>query len=202
MPLYLSVSDQFPTPDASGVYINDIVWAQFSEPLNPNSVTYYTFTVNERDTYDVVDGTVHLQGVSGNYDNSIIIFTPTNGFNRNTNYTVLATTSIKSADGQRYLDHDTTWYFRTGNTAASGNIGDDIYDLDPSGFTVATPTGYAPTSSGAIADPLNVVSTNPINYGTNKSLSIQHIAIEFDDVIPSGIDLYDHLTITSKHVLG
>lgn len=202
MPLYLYTSDQFPKPDASGVYINDIVWAQFSEPIDPDTATYYNFTVNERETYDTVEGTVHLQGVSGNFDNSVIVFTPTNGFSRNTNYAVLATTGLKSADGLRYLTHDTSWYFRTGNEAASGNIGDDIYDLDPSGFTEATPSGASPTSSGAIADPLNVVSTNPPDYGTNNPLNLQHIAIEFDDTIPSGISLYDHISITSKSVLG
>ena len=201
MSSHIIITDKFPASDASGVYINDVVWAQFSEPLNTTTANYYNFTVHERDTYEPVEGSVELQSVSGTFDNSIIVFVPTNGFVRNTRYAALASTAIASADSLRVLDYDYTWYFTTGASAATGNIGDSVYDLDPSGFTLsgAVATGPSVSSTGI---PLAVVSTTPADYGTNVALNTPHIAIEFNDAIPSGVDLYNYIKLTSKHILS
>ena len=195
----LIITDRFPAQDASGVYINDIVWAQFSQELDADSATYYNFTVTERNTYDSVDGTVTLQGVSGNLDNAIIVFVPTNGFQRNTEYSILASTGLTNKTGTENLDHDDLWYFKTGNDFLSGNIGDNIYDLDPSGFTLADTT-----ASGAIsgATALAVLSTYPTSYSTNLGRALKYIAITFNGPIPSGTSMYEHLRITSRNVLN
>lgn len=195
------ITDQYPKSDASGVYINDVVWAQFSEPIDPVSATYYNFSVNERDTYMPVDGTIELSGVSGVQDYAVAVFIPTNGLLRNTRYSVLASSSLKSKNGVA-LDHDVQWYFTTGNVAASGNIGDTEYDLDPSGFTSSGVAETGPTASGSTAEALIVTSTNPENYDSEVPTNVPHIAITFSDVIPSGINLYDHIRMTRKEILG
>lgn len=195
----LVVVDRYPGTDASGVYINDVVWAQFSQQVDSDTVTYYNFTVSERDTYLPVEGTVQLKGVSGNIDDAVAVFVPTNGFARNTRYSVLLSSAIKAKTGGGYLDHDTVWYFTTTNVAISGNIGDLQYDLDPSGLTSSGTTTAGPVSG---ATPLAVIATTPEDYATNQDNDTPHISITFNDVIPSGINLYEHIDITSKGVLG
>jgi hypothetical protein len=194
----LIITDRYPATDASGVFINDVIWAQFSHELNSSTATYYNFSVNERATYEPVTGTVNLQGVSGYVDNSVIVFVPTNGLKRNTEYMVLASTGLTTESGEN-LDHDDTWYFKTGNTASSGNIGDAVYSLDPSGFTVSGVTGVGLVSSGV---PLAIVSTYPADYDANVSRALSYIRIEFNGVLPSGLDLYEYITVTTKGVLG
>jgi hypothetical protein len=195
----LVITDRYPQPNASSVYINDVVWAQFSEPIASGTANYYNFSVTERDTYDTVTGTVVVRGVSGQIDNAIAMFIPTDGFSRNTRYAALVTAGITNQAGDKALDGDEVWHFTTGNTASSGTIGADVYNLDPSGFT-------APASSGVIADtgasgiPLAVIATSPDDYGTNIALDTQHVAIEFNYVIPSGIDLYDKIAVSSKDI--
>lgn len=201
MPNYLTIVDTFPASDASGVYLNDVIWAQFSEPIDANTATYYNFSVTERETYEPVEGTVEVHGVSGNINDAVVMFIPTNGFTRNARYTVIASTAIKSKVGSRYLDHDTVWYFQTGNTASSGNIGDSIYDIDPSGFTEVVASGTGPTATGVLSTPLAVVSTSPTDYATNQNRNLSNIKIVFNDSLPDSIDYYDHLSITSKQVL-
>lgn len=195
----LYIVDRFPRPDASGVYINDIVWVQFSEPIASGTVTYYNFTVNERDTYDPVPGNVSTHGVSGGLNDALALFVPTNGLKRNTNYSVLVSTGIGNKTGNEYLDHDDTWYFRTGSGALAYGIGDSIYHLAPSGFTSSgVPVGSGPVTSGV---PLEILETSPAIYDTNLRRDLPRISIRFNDVVPSGISLYDKITITQKGVL-
>ena len=194
------VTDQFPEPNATGVFINDVIYVQFSEPVDASTVTYYNFTVNERHSFQPVDGTIELQSISGTFSDSLAIFVPDNGLKRNFKYTVLVTTGVKSKVGERFLDHDHSWFFETGNVAASGTIGDAEFDLDPSGFTASGVVSSGPTTSGNIS--LEVISTSPADCATNISRSIPNICITFNDIIPSGIDLYDHITLTPRGVLG
>lgn len=195
----LTVVDHYPSRDASGVYVNDVVWAQFSEQINSETATYYNFVVTERSNYEPVDGTINVQGVSGNLNDAVIVFVPNDYLKRNTGYSVLVSTGITNKNNNENLDTDYTWYFETGNIAQSGNIGDDVYDLDPSGVTTTSTTvsGYI---SGA--SPLKVLETYPSDYDTNVKRNLGYISIRFNAPIPSGVDLYDKIVITPKRVLG
>lgn len=195
----LTIVDHYPGQDASGVYLNDVVWAQFSHPLNTGTVDSINFAITDNEYYPV-DGTVEVHGVSGNIDDAIVMFIPTDGFVRNTRYIVTIATNIEDKNGV-HLSRDNFIFFTTGNTAASGNIGDSIYDIDPSGFTASGTAPSGPTATGVLDSPLTVVSTTPDYGGTNKARNIPYIAIKFNDILSSSIDLSDNITITSKGIL-
>ena len=116
----LFVVDKYPAEYASGVYINERVWAQFSVPISSATATYYNFTINRRDDYEPVEGTISVQGISGGLNDAIAIFTPRYAFARDTEYSVLVSTGIKAKNSPDYLADDTVWYFKTGSVAASG----------------------------------------------------------------------------------
>ena len=199
----LTVVDQFPAEDASDVYINDIIWAQFSEEINPESATYYNFTVNERDTYEPVDGEVLVQGISGNLDNAVAVFVPSNNLKRNTAYSVLVSTAISNTNATSFLDHDTIWYFNTGNELKEVPPIGSSGTIVPSGITDPTPSGDLPGDAvpGELI-PLDIVTTTPADYGSNVNRSLPNIAITFSSHIPETIDLYDKITLSARKVLS
>lgn len=198
----LHIVDKYPKEGASGVYINDIVWVQFSEPVASGTVTYYNFTVNERNTYDPVDGTPEVHGISGFINDAIAVFVPTTGFKRNTEYSVLVSSAIKAKTDNRYLDSDVTWYFKTGSTASSGTVGSSVYHLDPSGFTASGTTSTGPDSSGTQNNPLEILDTYPTDHATDIPTDLGYIKLVFNAPIPSGINLYEFIDITSKSCLA
>lgn len=197
----LFVVDKFPAEYASGIYTNDRVWAQFSVPISSGTATYYNFTVNERDTYEPVDGRVSVEGISGGLNETIVIFTPENGFKRNTSYSVLVSTGIKAKTSDDYLKDDYVWFFTTGNSATSGVLGGGGTGVVPSGVSTS---GDIVSDTGLIetAEPLLVVETAPVEYSFNVARNIPFIGIRFNGVIPSGINLYDHISLTARRVLG
>lgn len=205
MAKFLYVVDQHPKPDSTGIYINDVAWAQFSEPLASGCVSDYTFTVNNRDTFMPVDGRVEVAGIwiSGNYiSNCIAKFIPTAGFDRDCRYSVLASTKIVNYSGTAFLDRDYVWYFETGSTASSGLIGES--GLDPTGFLTSGSLRMGPWDPEGVdvqGHYLQVVSTSPSGYDSDLSLSLPYIAIKFNAPLPTGLNLYNYIRMTSKHVL-
>ncbi|HLD91520.1 MAG TPA: Ig-like domain-containing protein [Patescibacteria group bacterium] len=195
----LYIVDRYPAEYASGVYINDMVWAQFSVPISSGTATYYNFTVNEKNTYDPVDGSVEVRGISGGLNNAVIVFMTTNGFKRNTEYAVLASTGLKAKDTNDYLIDDSVWYFTTGTGVYSGLIG-GVDAIVPSGITEDSTSGVIGADPSGAA--LEVIETIPEDFESNVSLSLPYIGIRFTGVIPSGVNLYDHISLTSKKVLG
>ena len=199
----LYVVDKFPVEYASGVYINERVWAQFSVPIDATTATYYNFTVNRKDDYEPVEGNISVQGISGELNNAVIIFTPTYAFDRETDYSVLVSTGIKAKNSPDYLVNDTVWYFKTGVVAASGLIGSSGIIIS-SGYTdLYNPFGNGLNPSG---EPLAVIETVPTPYSYNIDRNIPFIALRFNGVIngvePSGINIADHMHIIARRIFG
>jgi len=202
----LTVQERFPRSDEQNVYLDTGITARFSEPVDPNTVTYINFTVNERDSYLPVEGVVTTEAYATPPSGVPIIleaiarFTPTENLKINTRYSVLASVGILDKDDGTPLEHDTVWYFTTcGVVTPTEGDDEDEEPTEPVGETVV-PSGSTGPTSGAIS--FSVASTNPDNYGTNIPLNTQHIAITFNDVIPSGVDWYDYIQVTEKGVLG
>lgn len=195
----LFVVDKYPAEYASGVYINERVWAQFSVPIASGSATYYNFTVNEKDTYEPVDGTISVQGISGGLNEAMIIFTPRCAFTRDTEYSVLVSTGIQAKNSQESLQDDTVWYFKTGNAAASGLIGSSGI-IVPSGYT--DPDNPYNNGLNPHGDPLAVIETAPISYAYGVERNIPFIALRFNAVIPSGINIADHIRVQARRIFG
>ena len=205
MAKFLYVVDQHPKPDVTGVYINDIAWAQFSEPIASGSANYYTFVVNNRDTFMPVDGRVEIAGIwmSGHYyPDCIVRFIPSVGLDRDCRYSVIASTKIVNVSGTAFLDRDFVWYFETGSEASSGLIGES--GLDPSGFVTSgvVPMGpWNPEGLDVQGHYLQVVATTPSGYDSDLPLNLPYVGIKFNAPLPTGLNLYNYIRISSKHVL-
>lgn len=193
------VVDQYPAINASGVFLDDIIWVQFSQPINPDTATYYSFLLSKTSDYVSPDGTVTVHGVSGgSVLDSVIKFTPEHDLVRNTEYAVIVSTNIKSKVGDKSLAHEYTWYFTTGNTVAPSGIS----GITPTGTSTTAATVIDPTATGVLDNPLRVITTTPDDYATDQNRNLSFISVRFNGIIPSGINLYDKLSISSKQVLN
>jgi hypothetical protein len=91
-----------PAGNATGVSVNTLITAMFSEPLNASTVDTSTFTVNG------VTGTVTYSGTTAT-------FTPSGSLNENTTYTATITTGVRDAVGNA-MASDYVWSFTTGSS--------------------------------------------------------------------------------------
>jgi len=186
--------DNYPANDSSGIYLNDTVWVQFNDLLDPGSVNESTFVVTDSD-YVPVDGSSAIQGYSNGELNVVATFYPTDGFRRYEDYKVLVvggSNGVLSSGGLQ-LDHDYMYYFKTGALALSGRAG-----VDPTGVEDLMSLSTDPADRST---PLTVMSTEPADRGTNQDITLQHIAITFNDALPTGTNWYEHITITSQDPL-
>ncbi|MBL0174332.1 MAG: Ig-like domain-containing protein [Ignavibacteria bacterium] len=95
-----------PTNLATGVSINTTVSATFCEPMDPSTITLYTFMLKHGAT--PVAGTVSYLGVTAT-------FTPTNPLDAATLYTATVTSGVKDLAGNA-MEADYTWTFTTAGT--------------------------------------------------------------------------------------
>ncbi len=100
-----TVSSTVPTAGATGVALNSLITATFSEPMDPETITTSTFTVGG------VTGTV-AYAVNGN----VATFTPGSNLTASTTYTATITTGAADLAGNT-LASNFTWSFTTGTSS-------------------------------------------------------------------------------------
>ena len=136
-----------PGNSASGISPTTGVQVQFSEPIDPITLTNGTFQVYPQTTNIPVAGSITLSA-----DRQTATFTPNGPLGLLTNYTVLATNGITDLAGQTLTYYQT--YFTTAGTGSSG----------PPSITGFYPQPYG--SAGA-----TTAFINGINFGTSQSAS-------------------------------
>ncbi|OKL40260.1 hypothetical protein A3841_18210 [Pontibacter flavimaris] len=94
-----------PDNEATGVALNKVISASFSEKMDPATLTATSFTLKNGTT--TVNGTV-------NYTNYTATFTPANNLATNTTYTATITTAAKSKNGVA-IASNYEWSFTTGD---------------------------------------------------------------------------------------
>ncbi len=99
-----------PANNATGVPLNKIITATFSEVMNPATISTTTFTIKNGAT--PVLGTV-------TYSGSTATFTPTSLLDSNTTYLATITTGAKDAAGNA-LANNYVWRFTTVQSIANG----------------------------------------------------------------------------------
>src|SRR6185503_5031720 len=105
----LSATDPtVPADAATGVAINQIITATFSEAMDPSTISTTTFTLKQGTT--PVAGTVSYTGVTAT-------FTPAGNLSPLTTYTATITTGAMDLAGNA-LAADFSWSFTTGATSA------------------------------------------------------------------------------------
>ena len=182
--------DNYPDIEASGIPRNASIWVQFNKSLEPNTVSYVTVSVVSPELdFIPLDGDVIVRASDNGVANSIVEFSPDTGYNAFTRYSFFiqgGNNGIRAYDGDS-LANNLEYSFVT----SSGTV--DNPDVPATGV---------PEISGVLhSGDLTVLSTYPSNYDTNISNNLKYIKIQFNDVIPSGTNLYDMINITSKDVL-
>ena len=114
-----SVSSVVPANGATGATINTSITVNFSEGMNPASVTTTTFTLD--DGTNAVTGTVAYNGTTA-------IFTPSGSLSGNQTYNAIVTTGVTDLAGNP-LASDYTWSFTTGAQPA-GIWDSGVWDSD------------------------------------------------------------------------
>ena len=104
-----------PANNATGVILNKVISATFSEPMNPLTINATTFTVMQGTT--VVPGTV-------TYTGSTASFTPTTNLLPGAIYTATITTGARNVAGTA-LANNYVWTFTTGNAVSPAVISTD-----------------------------------------------------------------------------
>jgi hypothetical protein len=105
-----------PGINATSVALNSVITANFSESMNPASITSSTFTLKQGTT--VITGTVTYSGATAK-------FAPSAALAANTVYTVTVTTGAKDAAGNA-LAANYTWSFTTLVPVAALSFATDV----------------------------------------------------------------------------
>ncbi len=113
-----------PPNNATGVFLNKVITATFSEPMDPSTINTNTFTLK--------DGTTPVSGIV-TYSGSTASFTPSVNLLPGKIYTATITTGAKSLNGTP-LASDYIWSFTTINGA-----GPTVISTDPSNNATGVP---------------------------------------------------------------
>ena len=97
-----------PVDDATGVPLNKVISATFSEAMNPLTITNATFTL--------INGTTAVP-VTFNYFGEVVTFTPTVNLLPNTTYTATISNAVENLTGITMVS-DYVWSFTTGTLVA------------------------------------------------------------------------------------
>ena len=142
-PTVLSTS---PADGATGVVVNKVIRATFSEPMDPLSITTSSFTLME--------GTTPVSGAAS-FSGTTASFTPAANLNAGVEFTATITTLAESANGL-LLENDHVWTFTTGSDIAPVVTLTDPLDI---ATNVATNKVLSATFS-ELMDPLTITATS------------------------------------------
>jgi hypothetical protein len=113
-----TVISTIPMNNATGVPLNQVVSANFSEPMNPLTITTTTFTLYQGST--LIDGAVSYSGITASFD-------PTVALEQNTLYTAIITNGVMNVAGVA-MTYNYEWTFTTISIEAPMVISTDPSD--------------------------------------------------------------------------
>ncbi|MDI5950143.1 Ig-like domain-containing protein [Flavobacterium yafengii] len=183
-----------PANNATNVFLNKIVTANFNMPMNQATINATTFTLKQGTT--TVTGSVSYNGTTAN-------FAPTAPLATNTIYTGTITTGVKNVQGTT-IASSYTWTFTTGSVTAPNVTATDPAD-NASG--VALNKNITATFSMAM-DPLTISNTtftlkngSAIITGTVSYLGTTATFNPDSDLLP-GTTYTAAINTTAKNVAG
>lgn len=204
----LRIIDHYPTINSSGFYRNDTIKIYFNQPIEPSTITWDVFSLNDNYSFSTCVGTlapIWASGINLSGVTSGLAFTPTITLLPNTEYSVYvyaAPNSVVAKDRSEMAETysysfitGTGYYDSTGVAGVPSGVASGVYTVDLSGLT------YLEELS--INDVFGVYTTFPKNQTPNVSgLTNQSIVITFTGNIatPSG-QLGDYISITEEEVL-
>jgi len=168
------VVSTIPLNAATGVPLNQIISATFSEAMNASTITTATFTL--------MQGTTFVSGTVG-YSGTVATYIPSSNLLSNTTYTATITTGAKDLEGAA-LANNYVWSFTTGtiintytvtlssNPAAGGTTsGSGTFNSGSSVTVTATPNaGYTFINWTENGNEVSTDSSYQFNISGNRTL--------------------------------
>src|SRR5688572_11809851 len=151
------VSSTDPFNTETGVGINKKVAANFSEAMNPLTISNSTFVLKQGTT--VVPGTVTYSGKTA-------VFLPTTNLTSNTVYTATITTGAQDVAGNRIMS-DYVWSFTTGSL--SDNIMPTVISTDPVNADMNVELNKKVTAS--FSEAMNPFTINNITFVLKQGIT-------------------------------
>jgi hypothetical protein len=135
-----------PANNATGVFINKVVTATFSIPMDTLTITAATFTLKQGTT--LIAGTVTYSGITAS-------FAPAAELDENAVYTATITTSAKNLAGTP-LENNYVWSFTTGSI-----LGPTVISTDPTNNAIGVLLDKTVTATFSMAmDPLTLTTAS------------------------------------------
>ncbi len=199
----LRVISHLPTINATGVYLNSSINVTFDKRINPNTVDYSTFSVNDHNAFTTVPSSYSVDYNSSG-EAITAVFTPTTYLIPNTKYDVFVygnPDSILAANGE-YIQDTYSYTFTTGIETYDDDTGSGTL---PSGYVSPTFTGILtdipPTITGSITS-FGVYSTDPQHQTPHVITTTNEIKVVFTGVVETPLsELSGYVTLDETPVL-
>ncbi len=183
-----------PVNNATGVVLNKVISATFSEPMNPLTLNATSFTLMQGAT--IVTGAV-------TYSGSTAFFTPTIALLPNTLYTATITTGARNVAGTQ-LANNYVWTFTTGAAVAPA-----VISTDPVNNATGVALNKTVTATfNMVMDPLTVNATTfTVKQGATTVLgtvTYSGSTASFNSTLPFAANTVYTATITTgaKNLAG
>jgi len=176
-----------PANNATGVFINKVITASFSVPMDSLTITAATFTLKQGTT--VIAGVVSYSGITAT-------FTPASDLTPNTVYTGTITTGAKNKAGTP-LENNYVWSFTTGSIS-----GPTVISTDPTNNATGVLLTKTVTATFSMAmNPLTITTaTFTVRQGLTAvagTVSYSGTTASFNPTIPLDPNTVYVCTITN-----
>lgn len=207
----LKVASHFPTINQSGIFRNETIKVYFDRPIEPSTIDWQTFSLNDSYSFTTCVGTlapIWASGINLSGVTSGLAFTPTVTLLPNTEYNVYvygAPNSVIAKDRSEMADTynysfitGTGYYTSTGEAGIPSGVPSGVYTVDLSGLTYLEEL--------TIDDTFSVYTTLPKNQTPNVSglglSGYASIIVTFTgNITTNSGNLSDFISIVEESVL-
>jgi hypothetical protein len=167
-PLVISTD---PANTATGVALNKIITATFSESMTPSTINTSTFMIRQ--------GATSIAGAVS-YSASVATFAPSVNLTPNTLYSGTITTGVRDASGNAMVTNY-TWTFTTGTS--SDNIAPTVISTDPA--NAATNVTLSKVIKATFSETMNPATINATSFTIKQGLTSVMGTISYSGVTAS-----------------
>lgn len=198
----LTITGHYPSINATGVFRNEPIRVYFNKPIVPQSLTWDTYSIQDKDSFTTVIGNVGVEwNVSGKVTE--IVFVPSLALTANNEYSVYvfgSPNSVISLDGEQLAETysfnfitGTGYYDVVGEVGIPTTSGTESFSINLNGIN---PVDISNINS------FEIYNTNPKNQQPNVELTLSGIQIIFTgNIISASGEIANLITIEEEEVL-
>ena len=204
----LAVTNHSPTINQTGVFLNETINIYFNKAIDPTTIKWDVFSINDNYSFATVVGTlgpIWASGINLSGITSGMAFIPSTNFLPNTEYNVYVygkPSSVLAKDGTE-MQETYTYNFITGTGYydSVGEIGVPISGSESTSSSTVDLNEIGPYVESIIRD-FSVYTTSPINHSSNQPLETSEINIIFTgNILTNASDISGYISISEQPVL-